>query len=96
MGPLWAPRVLALLAVVQVAAGLAWAWSGGQWGYGTLLFTLPALWRLGWVCLRPRPGARPKGFPADVWPLWYSAAGFRFARASGLALVAAALIEGVW
>jgi 1,4-dihydroxy-2-naphthoate octaprenyltransferase len=96
LGAAWAPRVVGLLAIVQVACGLGWAWWSAQWGFAALVLALPALWRLLWTCLRPRPGKRPERFPASVWPLWYSAAGFRFARASGLALVAAALIEGVW
>lgn len=95
LGPAWAPRMVALLGLAQVACGLGWAWWGAQWGLAALVFALPALWRLLWVCLRPRPGKRPERFPANVWPLWYSAAGFRFARASGLALVAAALMEGL-
>ncbi|MEQ8857507.1 MAG: prenyltransferase [Pseudomonadales bacterium] len=96
LGPVWAPRLLALVALGEVAAALAWAVSGGHWAYLLILVALPALAALLWICLRPRPSARPRGYPTALWPLWYAAAGFRFARVSGMALVLAALLDGVW
>lgn len=95
LGPVWAPRVMVLAAVLQVGGGLGWATVTGEWPYLLLLAALPALFGLIRVGLRRRPTARPKRFPVAVWPLWYGAAAFRFARASSLALLAAALINGV-
>ncbi len=96
LGPLWAPRVTAALAATQVAGGLGWAWTGGRWSYLLLLAAAPALWRCVRTCLRRRPARRPRGYPSHLWPLWYTVAGFRFARASGAALVAAALLDALW
>lgn len=96
LGPFWAPRFLAALAIGQVAAGLSWAWLTGSWTYLLLLVSLPSLGSLVLICLRRRPTARPKRYPAHLWPLWYTAAAFRFARATGLSLVVAALLQGAW
>jgi len=95
LGPRWAPRVLAGLAVAQMAAGFGWAWFSGQWAYLALLAAAPALRSLVRVCIRPRPTARPAGYPANLWPLWYTVAAFRFAGASSAALVGAALLQGI-
>lgn len=96
LGPRWAPRVTALLALAQVAGGVLWAWLTASWAYLLLLAALPALVRFVAVCFRARPAARPKAYPVNLWPLWYTVAGFRFARASGAALAAGALVQGVW
>lgn len=96
LGARWAPRVIAAAAILQMTGGVLWAWLTGSWFYLLLLTALPALLSLVWVCARQRPTARPKGFPVNVWPLWYTAAGFRFARVSGAALVVGALLDGVW
>ena len=95
LGPAWGPRLTAAVALGQVLGGVAWMWFTASWTYLLLLAALPALWRLVRVCLRPRPTARPKGYPVHVWPLWYAAAAFRFARAAGAALTAAALLDGL-
>jgi 1,4-dihydroxy-2-naphthoate polyprenyltransferase len=95
LGPVWAPRCLAALAVGQVGAGLSWATVTGNWGYLLLLTSLPSLTALLVACLRRRPAVRPRRFPADLWPWWYTMAGSRFARASSLALLAAALLHGI-
>jgi 1,4-dihydroxy-2-naphthoate polyprenyltransferase len=95
LGATWGPRVTALLAAAQLVGVLAWAVRTDSWTYLLVLAALPAFGTLAWVCLRPLPGTRPKGFPDHLWPLWYTAAAFRFARVAGLALVAAAL-AAVW
>ncbi len=95
VGPVWGPGLMALLAVGQLAGGVAWASLTGRWAYLVLLAALPALGSLVRVCVRKRPTARPSRYPASVWPLWYTAAGFRFARATGAALVAGALLDGL-
>ncbi|HEX7036725.1 MAG TPA: prenyltransferase [Pseudomonadales bacterium] len=95
LGPVWGPRVTVLAAVVQLCGGLGWAVTTEAWAYLLLLAALPALLGLIRVGLRRRPTARPKRFPTAVWPLWYGAAAFRFARASSVALVVAALLDGL-
>lgn len=95
LGPVWGPGVMVLAALLQVGGGLGWAVATGGWAYLLLLVALPALLGLIRVGLRRRPTARPKRFPAAIWPLWYGAAAFRFARASSVALVAAALLDGL-
>lgn len=95
LGATWGPRVTMLLAAAQLGGVVLWAGRSASWTYLLVLAALPALGGLIRVCLAARPGARPRGFPAHLWPLWYTAAGFRFARAMGLAMVAAAL-AAVW
>lgn len=95
VGTWWAPRLVAAVAAAQVAGIVGWAWLLERWWYLLALAALPALGRLVWICLRSRPTARPRGFPVNLWPLWYTVAAFRFAGASGLALVAAALLDGL-
>jgi 1,4-dihydroxy-2-naphthoate octaprenyltransferase len=95
LGPSWGPRLMAAVAVAQMASGLGWAWLTASWTYLVLVAALPALLSLVWMCLRRRPTARPKGYPANLWPLWYTAAGFRFARAASAALAAGALLDGL-
>lgn len=59
-------------------------------GIATLLvlFNLPALLRLVRTFGEPRPQNRPAEFPAEVWPLWYSAFAFDHTRKfSGLFLL---------
>lgn len=53
-----------------------------------VLFNLPALLRLLRAYREPRPQQRPEEFPAEVWPLWYSAFAFDHTRKfSGLFLL---------
>lgn len=94
LGPVWGPRVTAGVAGVQLAGGLAWAWNAGSWALVLLAAAVPALVSLLRRCLKPRPAARPEGYPRHLWPLWYTAAGFRFARATGAALVAGVFLDG--
>lgn len=96
LGPVWGPRVLALLALLQVTGVAVWAWIEACWFYLAVLAAVPALIGLVRICLSARPATRPAQFPADVWPLWYAAAGFRFARISGAALMLGALLQGIW
>lgn len=94
LGPVHGPALMGSLAVAQMSGFLLLAWLTGAWSYLVLLVALPAFARLLAVSLRPRPGARPAGVPSGAWSCWYSAAAFRFARASSGALVAAALLDG--
>jgi 1,4-dihydroxy-2-naphthoate octaprenyltransferase len=50
----------------------------------------------------PKPDARPESFPADVWPLWFSAACFVHTRRYGILFLVGLLIDaalkvaGIW
>jgi hypothetical protein len=87
LGPRWGPGLTAALALIQISWGVGWAWGASRWAY-LLLLAACRRW-CHWCTSVPVRGPvhRPKGYPASLWPLWYTAAGFRFARASGLALV---------
>ena len=54
----------------------------GSFGWPLLLVLLnlgklPAIFR---VFAEPKPGARPEGYPREVWPLWFSAQAFSHTR----------------
>ncbi len=58
--------------------------------YYALLICLLAVrsaWQLQKVLAAPNPTDRPTDFPSTVWPLWYSAYAFGFARIFGLCLL---------
>jgi 1,4-dihydroxy-2-naphthoate octaprenyltransferase len=54
----------------------------GSFGWPLLLvlINLPRLPALFGVFGKPKPGAPPRDYPADVWPLWFSAQAFRHTR----------------
>lgn len=54
---------------------------------GTVV-SLPAAWRLLKQLGTRRPLECPAAYPADIWPLWFSAPAFRYAASFGLALPA--------
>ncbi len=56
------------------------------------LFSGPALWQLWSVLEKAPPASKPDAYPNDVWPLWYSASAFLYARNFGLTLVVSMLI----
>lgn len=57
------------------------------------LLSVPALWSLVGLLRREPPTRPPADYPANVWPLWYSAGAFLYARNFGLALLAAILLS---
>ena len=68
-----------VLAQYLVCAGMV---ATGLFGWPLLLVLinitrLPALIA---VYSRPKPEARPEGYPVEVWPLWFSAQAFRHTR----------------
>ena len=63
-----------LLSVALVASG-----SFG-WPLLLVLVNLPALPRLLRVYRTVKPQARPEHYPAEIWPLWFSAHAFRHTR----------------
>ena len=67
----------------------------GGFGWPLLLVlvnlpTLPALWR---VFSAPRPASPPTDYPADVWPLWFSAHAFRHTRYFTTAFLLAVILD---
>ncbi len=82
--------LIAITALSQLLFGLLWAVFAAQPASLLVLFAVPAFVRLLSILRKPKPDAAPQDYP-DVWPLWFAAAGFAFARVSGFALLAAAL-----
>jgi 1,4-dihydroxy-2-naphthoate octaprenyltransferase len=87
LGPTAARWSWAALAVLQLGGACGLALATGRPGLLLLLGAVPALARCVRLAAAPRPSERPAGYPAHVWPLWYTAAAFRYARLSGLLLV---------
>jgi 1,4-dihydroxy-2-naphthoate polyprenyltransferase len=83
----------AALGVLQVAGAIGLAVVTGRPGLLLLLGAVPALLRCLRLAAAPLPAAAPTGYPAHVWPLWYTAAAFRFARLSGLLLALAVFVD---
>jgi 1,4-dihydroxy-2-naphthoate polyprenyltransferase len=48
------------------------------------LKNVPSVWKM---FLKPKPAERPADYPADAWPLWFSAAAFLQNRLYGLMLL---------
>jgi len=85
--------VLAMFAAQYLVCGLLVLAGSAGW---TLLLVglnaamLPRLWR---VFRQPAPAAPPADYPADVWPLWYSAHAFAHTRRFTLLFLAAVLLD---
>lgn len=89
-------RVLIAGAVLgQLGLSLLWALLAAEPAYLLILLAAPAGIRLLSSLRQPRPAAPPPGYP-DVWPLWFAAAGFGYARMSGFGLLLAALVAGLF
>jgi len=88
----WSWAALALLQVV-VAVWLAVVLE--RYGLLLMLGAVPAAWRACRLARRERPAECPAGYPAHLWPLWYTVAAFRFTRISGLLLTVGVLLDGL-
>lgn len=69
----------------------------GSFGWPLLLVLfnltlLPRLWR---VFRAPRPQSCPPGYPADVWPLWFSAHAFLHTRRFTLLFLAGVVLDSL-
>ena len=95
LGAGWSAVCIALLALLQVGLTIAWAFAGQAWSYLVIVGALPALAGCLYRTTRPRPQRRPKDYPKNLWPLWYTVPAFQFARASGGLLVLGALANGL-
>ncbi len=62
---------------------------------GLCLIATPAAIRLVGQLSRPRPGEKPAAFPANIWPLWFSAGTFLYARNFGIWMVIAMILVTV-
>ncbi|MDZ7685509.1 MAG: prenyltransferase [Gammaproteobacteria bacterium] len=79
---------------------------GCQWGLSAALATqwpwlllalasIPAAWGLGNKLMREQPETRPEHYPAQLWPLWFSAFSFRYARSFGACTITALAITAL-
>jgi 1,4-dihydroxy-2-naphthoate octaprenyltransferase len=75
--------------------GMAVITDVGTW-FWLCLGSLPALYGLVRLFQSPRPVTRPDEYPEAVWPLWFSAVGFRYSRDFGSLLVLALFVSLVW
>ena len=95
LGARWSAVVIALLALLQVGLVIGWALAEQTWPYLVILGALPSLAACVYRATRPRPRSRPRDYPQNLWPLWYTVPAFQFARASGGLLVLGALVNGL-
>jgi len=91
--------LVALLALpYPCIAGLV-ATGGLPWSASIVLLALPTTVRAIRACRENAPATPPPNYPADVWPLWYSAHAFASARSTGTLLLVgvgiAALVNSV-
>ena len=64
-----------------------------HWSLILCLAAVPRAWQLFQILGKPSPTAPPKDYPETVWPLWYAAAAFSFARSFGLYFLVAVIIS---
>jgi 1,4-dihydroxy-2-naphthoate polyprenyltransferase len=60
------------------------------------ILSMPVLLKLVHSLRNTSPESKPDSFPADVWPLWYSAFSFGYMRSFGLLLLSALLLTAVF
>ena len=63
------------------------------WALLPCLLALPAARRCFNAFSAPRPQDRPAGYPGDVWPLWFAAQGFGYARIFGVMMISGLAME---
>lgn len=92
-----ASRAVCLLMLGIIAGGMAvvtLTLDGGYWLALTLV-SVPAGTRLANALMSARPETRPADYPEAIWPLWFAALCFGFARNFGAALVLALMIRAL-
>jgi 1,4-dihydroxy-2-naphthoate octaprenyltransferase len=87
-------RVFArMLLVAQYAGCLALVVTGQEhWLLLAVFLTTPTLLRTLKRFAQPKPDARPKSFPANIWPLWFAPHAFALTRRFMPVFVAALLL----
>jgi 1,4-dihydroxy-2-naphthoate polyprenyltransferase len=72
--------VLAMLAGQYLLSAVLVARGSFGWPLLLVALSLPSLARLGAAYRSPKPAQRPPDYPAEIWPLWFSAQAFRHTR----------------
>tara|TARA_R110002110_G_scaffold415748_1_gene654817 strand:- start:48134 stop:49129 length:996 start_codon:yes stop_codon:yes gene_type:complete len=72
--------VMAMIVAQYALCIVLVATSRFQWPLLVVLGSLPVLPALLSVFRQPKPPAAPADYPADIWPLWFSAYAFRHTR----------------
>ena len=83
--------VIAMLTLPYVSVPILVTFGRLPWTALVIFAALPRAMRVSRVFRTQSPVIRPPDYPADVWPLWYSAHAFDHARAFGLLLLAGLL-----
>lgn len=83
---------LLLLAVKWPLLLCLMLWQGNWWLAPSLL-AVPALMSCFRCFRRAAPEHKPDHYPDEIWPLWYAAFAFRYARDFGIALLLGLLIS---
>jgi len=81
------------LALLQLAAAIAFSILFSAPGMLGVLLGLPALLTMARVAAQPRPTTCPPDYPAHAWPLWYTTYGFVYARNAGTGLLLGMLLQ---
>jgi 1,4-dihydroxy-2-naphthoate octaprenyltransferase len=96
LGQQTARRTTQLLMLSQYLGCIALVLSGREpWTLGIVLLSLPALVKALRALQRDKPVERPETYPAQLWPLWFSAKAFGLTR-QFTSLFIAALLIGIW
>ncbi len=74
-------KVVTGLLSAQYLLGLALVISGSfSWPLLLVFFNTPNLLQALRIFQQPKPAEKPSDYPADIWPLWFSAHAFRHTR----------------
>ncbi len=90
-------RLLLIAVALAQISGMVWlAWRWQLWGLLAGAATLPQLYGLIRVYLKPPPSDCPAEFPAHAWPLWYTTQTFLYARNIGLWMILGLLSQHIF
>jgi 1,4-dihydroxy-2-naphthoate octaprenyltransferase len=74
-------KVVVSLLMAQYLLSIGLVLNGSfHWSLLLVLLNFPNLLRTIKVFQQPKPMARPEAYPAEIWPLWFSAHTFRHTR----------------
>jgi 1,4-dihydroxy-2-naphthoate octaprenyltransferase len=81
LGERWSRRSVLAMIVAQYVLCIVLVVTGSfSWALLLVLVNLPKLPDLFKVYQHPKPADRPEKYPAEAWPLWFSAYAFRHTR----------------